>query len=81
MHDSRGAREERENMRDKTKRIRELFVLFWPTKRNVTRSAVVEEEKKKNLKEREKDRREAEQKKKITTNSHSAVGSCILYAR
>lgn len=37
----------RESMRDKTKRMRELFVLFWPTKRNVTRSTVVEEEEEK----------------------------------
>lgn len=68
-------------MRDKTKRMRELFVLLWSTKRNVARSNVVEDQKKKpGDRRKERNRQEAEQKKK-TMNSHSAVGSCILYSR
>lgn len=51
-------------MRDEAKRMRELFVLLWPTKSNVARSAVVEDQKKKilEIEEKVRNRQEAEQK-------------------
>ena len=53
-----------------------MFVLF--KRRNVVRSAVVEEEKKKKLKI-EGGRETEERLNRNTSNSHSAVGSYILY--